>query len=114
MPAGAVEDQDDLLGGTRSRLAGKGGQFGFKERDADARREDARREMEEGATRRGMDEADQVAPGVAMLHRRDRSLPDRSPNATEEGLEANAMLIRRPQLDGSVRKRRCDLPHERS
>jgi hypothetical protein len=45
VPAGAVEDQDNLLGGTRPRLARKGGKFGFKERDTDARGE-----MKQGAS----------------------------------------------------------------
>ena len=74
MPARAVEDQDDLLGWSCSRLAGKGGEFGLEERDTDAGRQ-----MEERAARRGMDEADEVAPGVAVLHGRQR--PQAPPSA---------------------------------
>ena len=34
MPSGSIQDQDDLLLGTGSRLARKGGELRFKERDA--------------------------------------------------------------------------------
>ena len=44
VPAGAIEDEHDLLAGARPRLTGKLGQLHFKERDADRGRQ-----MEEGA-----------------------------------------------------------------
>ena len=75
MPARAVEDQGDLLGGSGSCLARKGGEFGFEERDTDAGRQ-----MEEFYARGGMHKVDEIAPGVAMLDRREGTLPDRRPD----------------------------------
>ena len=108
MPAGAIQDQDDLLGRTRSRLAGKGGQFGLKERDAHAGRQ-----MKERASRGRMDEADQIAPGVAVLDRGYWTLPNRRPDARKQRLQADAMLVGRPQLHSGLRKGGRDLTQQR-
>jgi hypothetical protein len=105
MPARPVKDQDDLLGGTRSRLTRKGSQFGLEQRDTDAGRQ-----MEVGAARRGMDKADEVAPGVAVLHGRNGPLANRRPDASQERFQANTMLIRRPQFDHGMREGDGHLP----
>lgn len=47
-----------------------------------------------------------------MLHRRDRSLPVETPDLLEDGLEANAVLVDRPQLDRRVRESGCHLPQQ--
>ena len=96
------------LAGTRAHLAGKGGQLDLEERDAHAGRQ-----MEEGASRGGMDEADEVAPGEAVLHEGDRALANRRPDATQERLEADAMLVGRPQLDRGVGKGGGDRAQQR-
>ena len=49
--------------------------------------------MEERAARGGMHEADEIAPGVAVLHRSDGALANRRPDPTQERLEADAMLV---------------------
>ena len=104
MPACPVEHEDDLPVWLGSCLAGKGGQFSFKERDTHARRQ-----VEERAARGGMHEAHQIAPGVAVLHRGDRALANRRPDAAQERFQADAMLIRGPQFHGGVGKRRRHL-----
>jgi hypothetical protein len=68
-PAGAIQDEDDLLGGSSAHLARELGQFNFKDGDADGRGQ-----MKDGPPRGGMDEADEVAPGEAVLHGRERVL----------------------------------------
>ena len=81
------------------------GDFYFKERDVDGGGQ-----MEDGATRGGMDKADEVAPFIAVLHRRERALPVKTPDLVRDRLEADAMLVHRPQFDPGVRKCRRHLP----
>ena len=109
MPARAIEDEDNLLVGTRADLAREGGQLHLEQSDGDRGRQ-----MEDGPARGRMDETDDVAPRIAVLDRSDRSLPDRRPDAAQDGLEANAMLVGRPQLDLGARKRRRETPWERA
>ena len=56
--------QHDLLGRTRTCLAGKGVQFDFEERDAAGGGT-----VEDGASGGGMDKANEIVPVVAVLHR---------------------------------------------
>ena len=65
MPAGAVEDEHDLLGGAGAHRAAKGASSTSK------RGVDRRGEVEERAAGGGMDEPDQIAPDEAMLHEGD-------------------------------------------
>jgi len=51
-----------------------------------------------------MDEADDVAPLKAVLHHRHRPLTDRRPDAPQQRLQADTMLVGRPQLDLGVRE----------
>ncbi len=111
MPARAVEDQDNLLGGTCSHLLGKRGQFHLKHGNADRGGQ-----MEDRAARSGMDEADQVAPLVAMLDGGDGTLTVKTPHFVEDRFEANAVFIREihcPQLHLRLGKRRRHGAHQR-
>lgn len=76
VPAGAIEDEHDLLAGTGSDLARELRQLDFEEGNADGRGQ-----MEERPTRGGMDEADQIAPFEAMPHRRCGPLANWRPDA---------------------------------
>ena len=107
VPSGAIEDQHNLLARTRAHLAGKFRQFDFKERNADRRRQ-----MKDGPARGGMDKADQVAPGLAVLHPRHRALAYRRPDPPQQRFQADPMFISRPQLDAGMRKRRRHLPEQ--
>ena len=97
VPAGAVQDEDDLLGRAGADLAGEGGEFGLEERDAHRRGE-----VEEGAPGGRLDEADEVAPLVAVLDRGDRSLPVETPDLLQDRLQPDAVLVGRPELDLGV------------
>jgi hypothetical protein len=108
VPAGAVQDEDDLLLGAGAHCCGEAGQLDLEKGNGDGRRQ-----VEECAAGRGMDETDEVAPDEAMTHAGDRSTADRRPDAPQQGFEANAMLVGRPQLDGGVGEGRRDLPQER-
>jgi hypothetical protein len=109
MPAGTIQDEDDLLLRAGPDDAGKRGQLHLEQRDAD------RGGQVEGGTARGrMDEANEGAPHEAVLYADDGSASDRRPDATEEGFQANAVLVGGPQLDGCVRQRRRHRPRERS
>ena len=101
MPARPIEHQHDLLGGTGSRLASELGQLHLKHRDAHGGGQ-----MKERPTGGGMDEADEVAPGKAVLHHCHWPLTDRRPDAPQERFQADAMLIGRPQLHLGVWERR--------
>ena len=70
--------------------------------------------MEERAPRGGMHEADQVAPGVAVLDRRDGALAVEAPDLVQDRFQPNAMLVGRPELDLGVRKGRGDGLGERA
>ena len=97
VPAGTVEHEDDLFGRTGADLTGEGGQLHLEERDTDGGGQ-----TKDGAPRGGMDEADEVTPVVAVLHRGRGPLPVETPDLVQDGLEANAVLIRRPELDLGV------------
>ena len=109
MPARSVKHQDDLLGGTGSRLTREFCQLDFKERDADRGGQ-----MEEGAAGGGMDEPDEIAPGEALLHGGDGPLADRRPHPPQERFQANAMFIGGPQLHLSMGKGGGYRTYERS
>jgi len=107
MPAGTVEDQDDLFVRASADLPGERGQFHLKERDRDTRGE-----MEQGPTRGRMDETHQVAPFEAVADWGEGPLANRRPDASEQRLEAATMFIGRPQLDLRVGKRGRYRPNE--
>jgi hypothetical protein len=97
VPAGAVQDADDLFGGTGADLAGEGRQLPLEEWDGD--RGGQMGPMEDRASRSGMDAADAGAPLKAVLHRSRRALAVEAPDFVQNRLEANAVLVDRPQRD---------------
>ncbi len=101
VPAGAIQDEHNLLVGAGTDLAGERGQFHLKERNADGGSE-----MEDGPAGSGMDEAHEVAPGEAVLHGGDRTVADWRPDAAQQRLQADPMFVGRPQFDLRVGKRR--------
>src|SRR5262249_16158878 len=70
-------------------------------------------QVKHGPARGRMDEADQVAPGVAMLHRGSRALAIETPDFVQDGFEADPMLIDRPQVDLRLREGRGHAPQQR-
>src|SRR5260370_38919336 len=92
-PASAIEHEDDLLGGTGADLAGECFQLDLAERDADRGGQ-----MKDRTPRRGMDEADQIAPLEAVLHRSARSLSIATPHLVQDRLESDAVLVDGPEL----------------
>lgn len=109
VPARTIQHEDDLLGRTGSRLACKLRQLDFKDGDADGRGQ-----MKEGASGGGMDEANQIAPSEAMLDGSNGSLANRRPDLAEQRLQANAVFVGGPQLDGRLRVCVGDGPYERT
>jgi len=109
MPAGPIQHEDDLLGGTGSHLTGKLGQLHFKHGNADGGGQ-----MKECASRGGMDEAHQIPPGKAVLHGGDGPLANGRPDPPQERFEADAMFVSRPQLHLGVGKRRHHCLQQRS
>ena len=108
VPAGAVQHEDDLLGRTGAGLACEGGQLRLEEREAHGGGE-----VEERPSRTGMDKADEVAPGVAVLDRRDGPLPVEAPDFVQDGFQPDTVLVRRPELDLGVREGGGDRLDER-
>ena len=70
--------------------------------------------MKQCPARGGMHEADEVAPFVAVLHWRKRSLPLGRPGPPQDRFEPNAMFVDGPQLHLSVGKGGGHLAHERA
>jgi hypothetical protein len=70
--------------------------------------------MKDSTARGRVDQADEIAPLVAVLDRSQRTLPLDRPNLVQDGLEAIAVFIHCPQLDDAVRKRGCDFAQERA
>lgn len=99
MPARAVQDEHDLLGGAGADRASKGRQLDLEQRNGDGRGE-----MEHGAPRGGMHEPDQVAPVEAVLNGGGGALPVEAPDFVQDGLQADAVLIDAPQLEGGLRE----------
>ena len=72
------------------------------------------RQMKDGASRGGMDEAHQIAPFVAVLHGSEGTLAVDTPDLVQDGLQANAVFVDRPQLDGGVGEGRRHLAQQRA
>jgi hypothetical protein len=94
MPACLVQDEHNLFLGAGADLLGKGSQFDFEEGDAVRRRQ-----MKDRAAGSRVDEPDEIAPVIAMLHRRAGPPPVEAPDLFEDRLQADAMLVDGPQLD---------------
>src|SRR5258708_39660491 len=76
-PAGPIEDEHDLFGGTGPHLARERGQFHLKDRDTDGGWQMG--QMKDRPTRGGMDQADEGAPGEAVLDAGNGPLCNRGP-----------------------------------
>ncbi len=81
VPPCPIEHKDDLLLWAGSDLAREFGELDFKDRDTHRRGQ-----MEDGATRGGMDKADEITPGEAVLYRGDGTLANRRPDPTQQRL----------------------------
>src|SRR5260221_2352265 len=109
MPAGAIQDEDDLLGGSSTHLSGERGQLDLEEGDADRRGQ-----MKDRPTGGGVHEADEVAPVIAVLHRGAGPPPVEAPHLLEDRLQADAVLIDGPELDTRLGKGGRDRLDERA
>ena len=97
MPTGVVELQHDPLVLAGADRRGEIGQHEFEQRLADSIRN-----IPYGRASRRLDKACHVEPFEAMMPERDRSLADGRPHAARDRLQADAVFIRRPDLDLGV------------
>lgn len=103
VPPSAVKHQHDLLVRASTHLTRELGQFDLEERNADGAGQ-----MKKRPTGGGMDKADEVAPGKAMLHRGDGSLTNRRPDPPQDWFQPDPMLVGGPDFDAGVGKRDGD------
>jgi hypothetical protein len=97
VPAGIVERENDDAVAPGAGLAGKGyKQFGEEEFV------DPVRQIPDRLSAGRVNEGGDVEPFVAVMAERDRPLADRRPDPATDRLQADPMLIRRPQLDRLV------------
>ena len=97
MPAGVVDLKNDALVGTGSNRGREIGEHLFEQglgyRICD---------VPNGGAGGGLDETGGVEPFVSMVSQRDGPLADGRPHATRDGLQAEAMFVRAPDLDLGV------------
>ena len=98
VPACPIQHEHDLLAWRRADRGGKGRQFRFEQWHAHGRCQ-----VKDGAARRGMDEADEVAPVVAVLDGRQWTLAVETPHFVQDGFQPDAVFVDRPEFD--VRRR---------
>jgi len=98
MPACTVQYQDDPLGESCTDIPGKGGQH-LTEEDC----LDGRQEPPLGLASGRTDKATDGEPLVPLLYGSDGALADWCPDPTDEGQEANPMLVGGPELDLGTR-----------
>ncbi len=94
MPARSIEDEEDPFLQPCSHIPSKGSQHLAEENGFDGGEEPPLR-----LTGGGTDEATDIEPFVALLHRSNRSLPDRCPDSADKREESDPMLIGGPELD---------------
>jgi len=94
VPAGIVEHQDDGAIAARAGGSGEGREQGFEEGLGDAVGDIPNRL----ARARG-DEGGHIEPFVAVVADGDRTLTDRRPDPAADRLQAEPVLVRRPDLD---------------
>jgi len=98
VPAGVVELKHDDALASRPGLAGKQPQERLKERLGHAIRH-----VPEGLARGRLDEGGDVEPLVAVVAERNRALTLGRPDPAQDRLQADAVLVRGPDLDRRVR-----------
>lgn len=109
MPPCPIEHQHDLLLGTGFHLARELRQFDFKDGNADRRGQ-----MEDGASGGGMDKADEIAPGKAVLDHGGGTLANRRPNLAQQRLQADTVFVGGPEFNRGVREGVSDCRYERA
>ena len=109
VPAGAIEDEDNLLLGASANLTRELGQLNLKDRNAHRRGQ-----MKEGTPRGRMDKADEIAPGKAVLDHGGWTLANRRPNLAQQRLQADTVFVGGPEFNGGVREGVSDGPYERA
>ncbi len=108
MPAGPVEDEHDLLVRPSADRPREVGQLRREEFGAHCGGQ-----LPNRAARGWVDKADQVAPLVAVLYRGNGPLAGEDPDLLELRLEADAVLVHRPEFDLGVGERGRYLAQER-
>ena len=109
VPARAVEHEHDVL--VRSGPGGLGKSLQFHREVGGG---DAGGQVPDGAARGGMDESHQVAPLVARLDGGDGTFAWERPDASQEGLEADAVLVGGPKFDARIGEGGGDVADERT
>lgn len=99
-----IQDERDLAVGSRANLLRKRRQFGAEDRQVDGVGPVPLR-----VPRGRMHPAHQIAPLVARLHGGDGALATGRPHPPHNRLEADAMLIHRPDVDARGGMRRLNL-----
>jgi hypothetical protein len=59
-----------------------------------------------------VDKPDEIPPDEAVTHQGDGPLPDRRPDPTEQGVEADAVFVGGPELDARLGEGRRHLPQQ--
>lgn len=103
VPPGAIQDEHDLLARVGADLARELGQLDFEEWDTDRSGQ-----MKDSPTRSGVNEANEIPPVVAVLHRRGGTCSVEAPHLLEDWLQADAVLIDSPEFDARLRVRGRD------
>src|SRR5688500_2821694 len=93
MPACAIEDQQDLFTWPRTD-----GVSELREGKCEGSDRNARQQQPPRSTGVWMDKGVEIAPLVAMLNNRLGALPPGAPDAPQDRLEADPVLIGRPQF----------------
>jgi len=109
VPARAIHHENELLRRAGPDLAREFGQLDFKDRNADRCRQ-----MEDRASRGGMHEADEIAPGEAMLDDGGWTRATRRPDPAEQRLQADTVVIGGPQFTRRLGECIGDRPYERA
>jgi hypothetical protein len=95
MPAGTVEDQQDLLALARAHRVGE-----LAERERERCQGHSGQEEPPSATGAWMDKRIEIGPLVAVLDGRPGALAPRAPDPAHDGFEPDAVLVGSPELYG--------------
>ena len=98
--ARAIDEQDNPFGGSSLAESGK-----FVERGAESGVGDHRHEQPEGSSGRGMNEAVDIRPLIAVMNKDARTNPSLGPDPAQDRLETNTVFIHRPKFDTAGRRK---------